>query len=190
MDIKDKGKELEMSAEGLVHHIEKMEEVVEVEVEKINTSMINFVMKCIKTILSKYEGFNRAQLEQIELGLLHGVNVNSYDKKEFDADQMKVIRIGLEDGVDVSIYAKTSLNWRQMIVIDSGLKDGLDVSLYAKPEFDELQMLEIYYGLKDGLDVSSYAKPEFLPHEMRKIRKKLVCKRRIDKDGNIRFYLD
>ena len=48
-------------------------------------------------IISKYN-FNKAQKNEIELGLKRSVDVSIYAKPQFSFYQMGQIRLGLEDG--------------------------------------------------------------------------------------------
>lgn len=58
--------------------------------------------------------FDKEQMHQIGLGLVHKVDVSIYAKPEFDCEQMNQIRLGLEEGLDVSLYAKFKYNAVQM----------------------------------------------------------------------------
>ena len=67
--------------------------------------------------LMKTEGFkvfNRDQKEEIRLGLVKGLDVSTYAKKEYNWKQMRAIRQGLESNLDISWYAKPDFAWRQM----------------------------------------------------------------------------
>lgn len=59
-------------------------------------------------------GFENEMIEEIRLGLEHGVEVNAYANLKYDALQMREIRLGLEAGINVSLYAKEEIYWEDM----------------------------------------------------------------------------
>lgn len=70
------------------------------------TKMQNTYYKTIANKLAELRklGFDDDQMEELRLGLEHGVQVSAYAKKEYFAVQMRQIRFGLEEGLDVSLY--------------------------------------------------------------------------------------
>lgn len=119
--------------------------------------------------MSKNNGFNEKQMEQIKLGRDHGVDVTIYEDPKFDARQMLQIRLGLENGVDASIYADPIFDADKMGLIKFDLERGYDISYYKNPEFTYEQMAEISIGVSYGLDVSRYADPKFTTFQMKQM---------------------
>lgn len=152
------------------------------------------------------------QMEQLRLGLESGIDVSVYADPKYDAMQMDEIRQGLEQGVDVSIYADPRYNYLQMHQIFEGLEQGVDVSEYANPEIDNKKMLcnklyllscktlnlnelikmnhfqldEIESGLESGVNVSAYADPSLSHVEMKKLRKDLIRRKALGRQGGIK----
>ena len=116
--------------------------------------------------------YDAHQMEQIRLGLEHGVDVDFYTNHMFTSEQMESIRLGLEQGLDVTVYADPKFNDVQMQEINLGMLRDVDVTVY-KPEFNYDQMEQIRKGLEEKLDVSIYAKPEFNWEQMDQIREGL-----------------
>lgn len=77
------------------------------------------------TKTDSYKDFNKAQKEEIKIGILVGLDIYVYAKTEFNAYQMHQIRLGLEENLDVSIYAKIDFNDFQMSEIRLGLEKKL-----------------------------------------------------------------
>ena len=66
--------------------------------------------KLYNEIISKYN-FNGEQEKQIRYGIIfYNVDIFIYAKPEYTEWQMEQIRIGLEHGIDVSWYAKPEFN--------------------------------------------------------------------------------
>ncbi len=105
----------------------------------------------------KKQGFSPYQLEEIKLGLEHGVDVTQYTNKDYIAIQMRQIRLGLEENLDVSWYAGKNYDWFQMEEIRKGLESGVDVSCYAKEKFSYDVMREIRKGLEDNIHLEKFA---------------------------------
>lgn len=125
--------------------------------------------------IEKYRrlNFNVYQLEQIRLGLEHGIDPESYVDPSLSWIEMECAREAAESGFDMSSYRRQGFSWLQCGEIFEGKKEGLDVSVYAKIEFLDDQMREIRKGMKCGIDVSLYAKKEFEAVRMREIRRGL-----------------
>ncbi len=143
--------------------------------------------------------FHVNQLEQIRLGLEHGVDISVYLDPQKSWLEMEAIRISMETGFDMQKYMNQGFDWLQCIEIREGLREGLsvshyldvhylasqmkeirkglqrdiDVTWYTDPHFDWFQMREIRKGLEEKLDVSVYAKPAYKHTTMRAIRKGL-----------------
>lgn len=56
----------------------------------------------------------QVQMEQVRLGLEHGVNILDHCNSSYDYNQMKEIRLGLEAGIDVSSYCDPMLHYSDM----------------------------------------------------------------------------
>ncbi len=111
------------------------------------------------------------QMEEIRLGLEHGLDINHYLKEGFDWMQISEIRLGIQHGVDSSIYAKQKYISQQMHEIRIGLENGIDVNKYLNPSYDWLQMEEIRKGLELGDNIEVYANEKYDSLTMRQIRK-------------------
>lgn len=98
--------------------------------------------------------FGADQIQEIEEGLLAGVDVELYAKPELLAIQMRQIRLGLADKLDVSCYASPDYDWAQMEEIRKGLLGGLDVSKYVAASIPFDVMHQIRRGLEEGIDLS------------------------------------
>lgn len=120
--------------------------------------------------------FNVLQLEQIRLGLEHGINTEQYTDPALSWMEMECAREMEESGFDMSSYIKEGFTWLQCGEILAGKKKGLDVSIYADKDILDDQMREIRKGLEQKLDVSQYANPEYDSYQMREIRKGLEQK--------------
>lgn len=99
--------------------------------------------------------FTKDQKQEIELGILAGVDVSVYARPEFLAIQMYQIRTGLEDNLPVKYYAKPEYDWFQMDEIKLGLESGVDVKKYASADIPFDVMRQIRLGLEDGIDLSA-----------------------------------
>jgi uncharacterized protein (DUF342 family) len=117
--------------------------------------------------------FDVFQLEQIRLGLEHGVDVESYLDPTLGWMEMESHRIALESGVDMTSYIQQGFVWSQCVEIRYGLQHGLDISKYADKKYFSLQMKEIRKGLSRGVDVSMYTDPDLDWMQMREIRRGL-----------------
>lgn len=123
------------------------------------TKMQNTYYKTIAGKMAEYRkmGFDDDQLEELQLGLEHGVQVSAYAKKEYFAVQMRQVRFGLEEGLDISLYNDEKYDWFQMEEIRLGLKEGLDAAIYANPRYSYEVMRELRKALKDGIHLEKYA---------------------------------
>lgn len=94
------------------------------------------------------------QWQEIEEGILNGLDVSLYAKKEYYAIQMMQIRLGLMEKLPVEYYATTDYDWFQMEEIRLGLSSKVDISKYAQPEVPFDIMRQIRKGLEQGIDLS------------------------------------
>lgn len=119
--------------------------------------------------------FNAAQMREIKVGQILGIDISVYAKPEFDGLQMREIRMGLdktrfEKNIKVSVYAKPEFDYFQMQEIRMGLENGVDVLIYAKPEIGGYWMGKIRSDLEKKVDVSAYFKPEFNEDQISEIQ--------------------
>lgn len=101
-------------------------------------------------------GYTKDQIQEIEEGLLEGLDVNFYANKSYLSIQMHQIRLGLKEGLMVEYYAKPYFDWMQMEEIRKGLSDGLTVELYAAPSLSHNKMKQFRKGLKAGINLLPY----------------------------------
>jgi hypothetical protein len=64
----------------------------------------------INYINNKFYIFTRSQLEQIFMGILSGVDINTYAKEDYSCEEMKEIRRNLEEGLG-KVHAEELLNY-------------------------------------------------------------------------------
>ena len=100
------------------------------------------------------EEFTPDQKQEIEEGILAGLNVSIYAKHEYMAIQMLQIRLGLMERLPVEYYASPEYDWFQMEEIRKGLKKKVDVKKYASPDIPFDVMRQIREGLENGIDLS------------------------------------
>ena len=81
-----------------------------------------------------------------------GLDLEKYDRPEFDVQQLAEIRRGLEAGVNVEIYAKPEFNAYTMHTILRGLIDGIDENIDFS-NFNALQIDLIVDGFIEGLNI-------------------------------------
>lgn len=98
--------------------------------------------------------FTPDQKQEIEKGMLEGIDVSVYAKPEYLAIQMFQIRLGLEDRLDVGSYASPDYDWFQMEEIRKGLKHKVDITKYASSDIPFDVMRQIREGLEQGIDLS------------------------------------
>lgn len=98
--------------------------------------------------------FTSDQKQEIEKGVLEGLNVGIYARPEYLAIQMFQIRLGLEEKLNVESYASPEFDWFQMEEIRLGLKNKLDITKYASKEISFDVMRQIRKGLEQGIDLS------------------------------------
>lgn len=98
--------------------------------------------------------FTPDQKQEIEKGVLEGLNVGIYAKPEYLAIQMFQIRLGLEEKLAVESYASPDFDWFQMEEIRLGLKSKIDTTKYAAKDIPFDVMRQIRKGLEQGIDLS------------------------------------
>ncbi len=76
--------------------------------------------------------YSRSQLDELEKGIEHNVDVSFYEDPTFMFRQMREIRLGLEQGVDVTLYANKYFKDKSMREVRLGLMEGVDAGAYAR----------------------------------------------------------
>lgn len=133
-------------------------------------------------------GYNESELEQVRLGLEHGVNIRPFtDKPNLSWCMMEQIRLGLENGVDLSAYIDQGFSTYWIEQIRLGLENGMDVSAYIDQGFSAYQIEQVHLGLEHGVDVSVYADEKLNSEIMKKAR--LGLEAGFDMTGYIQFEL-
>lgn len=113
--------------------------------------------------------FSPDQKQEIEKGLLEGLDVSIYANQEYLAIQMLQIRLGLEEKLPVESYASPDFDWFQMEEIRLGLKGRIDTAKYASKDISFDVMRQIRKGLEQGIDLSD--KKDYPAGVLRQLRK-------------------
>ncbi|MCI9677191.1 MAG: DUF342 domain-containing protein, partial [Lachnospiraceae bacterium] len=100
---------------------------------------------------------------------------------EYQKAQNQEIKLGIEEGLDVSVYSNPEFNWLQMEQIRMGLKDKIDVSVYANPDYSFDTMRQIRLSLYSAIDLMPYLDRGFTDDSLEEIRLALLDKLPIDK---------
>ena len=108
--------------------------------------------------LIEYLEFSEEEMELVGGTVVRNKSIEDYDVEIFSPPQLNQIRIGIDHGVDVSFYDNADMTFRQMREIRIGLEQKLDVSFYANKYYRDKQMREIRLGLMERLDVLAYAR--------------------------------
>ncbi|MCR5208620.1 MAG: FapA family protein [Lachnospiraceae bacterium] len=99
--------------------------------------------------------------------------IEDYDPEIYSRPQLEQIKLGLDHGLDVSFYDSEEMSFRQMREIRVGLEHDLDVTFYANKYYRDKQMSEIRLGLMENLDVASYARLIYSLPDMHKCRREM-----------------
>jgi len=102
--------------------------------------------------------FNRAQIEELDIGITEGLNVGIYARTDFMPQEMADIRGALSEGIDLSKYIGIDYDWFQLEEIIQGLKFGLPVEKYDDVNIPGSKMHEMRKGLEDFIDLSDFLK--------------------------------
>ena len=167
---------------------------VSLEEEKSALAEVEKVLSSIST---------EAKVIDPEAEILVGIkrkSIDDYDKSVYGFTQLEEIQRGLEHSVDVSFYDDAGFSFRQMREIRLGLEMGLDVTFYANKFYKDRQMREIRLGLMDNLDVQGYARLIYSTPDMQERRMKLLKEKydkmpqaldseRFDKDTGIKIII-
>lgn len=102
------------------------------------------------------------------------------ENAEYQKAQKQEIKLGIEEGLDVSVYSNPEFNWLQMEQIRMGLKDKVDVSVYANPANNYETMRQIRLSLYSGIDLIPYLDRGFEDDDLEEIRLALLNRLPID----------
>lgn len=102
------------------------------------------------------------------------------ENAEYQKAQNQEIKLGIEEGLDVSVYSNPEFNWLQMEQIRMGLKDKVDVSVYANPANNYETMRQIRLSLYSGIDLIPYLDRGFEDDDLEEIRLALLNRLPID----------
>lgn len=104
------------------------------------------------------DGLSEEEMELVGGTIIRNKSIEEYDIKVYSPPQLNQIRLGIDHGVDVSLYDSAEMTFRQMREIRIGLEQEIDVSFYANKYYRDKQMREIRLGLMERLDVLAYAR--------------------------------
>ncbi len=152
--------------------------------------------------------FKKEQMVEILKGLMQGVDITEYNRKELSAEQMKELRLGLRAGMDVSEwnskyisadvmrelrkYDKQGIKLQdkhidaskydaqQLKEIRLGINQKVTIKHYLNPEYTAEQMKEIRLGQRANLKSEIYESPDFSAEQMRMLRHRLIVNKIID----------
>lgn len=94
--------------------------------------------------------------------------------------QNQELKLGMEQGLDVSLYANPEFNWLQMEQIRLGLKDKLDVSVYTNPAYSYETMRQVRLALYSDINLVPYIDRGFTDDDLEEIRLALLSQLPID----------
>ncbi|MDE7031011.1 MAG: FapA family protein [Lachnospiraceae bacterium] len=94
--------------------------------------------------------------------------------------QHQELKLGMEQGLDVSLYANPEFNWLQMEQIRLGLKDKLDVSVYTNPAYSYETMRQVRLALYSDINLVPYIDRGFTDDDLEEIRLALLSQLPID----------
>lgn len=103
------------------------------------------------------------------------------ENDEYQKAQDQEIKLGIEQGLDVSLYANPEYNWLQMEQIRLGLKDKVEAALYADPAYNYETMRQVRLGLCAGIDLRPYIDKGFADDDLKEIRLAILNRLPIDK---------
>lgn len=102
------------------------------------------------------------------------------ENAEYQKAQNQEIKLGIEEGLDVSIYSNPEFNWLQMEQIRMGLKDKIDASAYANPAYSYETMRQLRLALYSAMDLMPYLNRGFTDDALEEIRLSLLNRVPID----------
>lgn len=102
------------------------------------------------------------------------------ENAEYQKAQDQEIKLGIEQGLDVSVYANPEFNWLQMEQIRTGLKDKIDVLVYANPAYSYETMRQLRLALYSEVDLTPYLRRGFTDDALEEIRLSLLNRVPVD----------
>lgn len=75
------------------------------------------------------------------------------ENEEYQKAQDQEIQLGIEQGLDVSLYKNPEFNWLQMEQIRLGLRDKIDASVYANPAYNYETMRQLRLAIYSEIDL-------------------------------------
>ncbi len=131
-------------------------------------------MSNIESMVIKMSGLDSGKKQQ-------ELRFPEMENAEYQKAQNQEIKLGIEEGLDVSVYSNPEFNWLQMEQIRMGLKDKIDVSVYANPDYSFDTMRQIRLSLYSAIDLMPYLDRGFTDDSLEEIRLALLDKLPIDK---------
>lgn len=116
------------------------------------------------------ELFNPAQIKELKLGKMRGVDIRIFGNNKLSAGQMHEIRRALEDGIDARVFADPAYSIDSMKALRINAKYGVDISYFSNPKYNAEQIFELSTGYLSGVDITQYADPRLTAKEMSKKR--------------------
>lgn len=114
--------------------------------------------------------YQKAQNQEIALGLKEGLDVSIYSNPDFNWLQMEQIRMGLKDKIDVSIYADPAYNYDTMRQIRLAIYSAIDLIPYLRRGFTDDALEQIRLALEDRLPIDSWLKDNMSAQQIHEIR--------------------
>lgn len=145
-------------------------EVVEQNRSKIAQPAKTNTKENAKQLNKLEEIFTPAQIEQLKLGKIHGVDIRVYGNSKLTAKQMEQLRLALEDGVNPKAFADPAFTDSVMHALRLNAKYGVDIAFFVNPKFNSDQVYVLSTGYLSGIDISKFADPEMSATEMDKQR--------------------
>lgn len=111
--------------------------------------------------------FSESQINEFELAISHGLNINLIANDSYSPESMHEIVLGMIHHVDAAIYANPELDSDSMRYIRLSLEAKYPIIPFANGDFDATQLSCIYDGFVHNLDVNRYANSEYSSEKMR-----------------------
>lgn len=102
------------------------------------------------------------------------------ENDEYQKAQNQEIQLGVEQGLNVSLYANPAFNWLQMEQIRMGLRDQIDASVYANPAYSYETMRQIRLAIYSDINLIPYIQRGFTDDDLEEIRLALLADLAID----------
>lgn len=110
--------------------------------------------------------FTKEQMEQLKLGMEHGVDIKIYGNPALSAAQMKELRTGLESGLPVKLYAFPDYDLKSMRAYRDELEAGVDIREFLSPKYSFEQIAVLSLAKIEGVRIDSIADPSLSVNEM------------------------